>query len=62
MTAKGDMDVYPGRPFHIVTTNFGRADVNLPEHQKVAEIFNAPPEVTHIENECFSYSGGAKAT
>lgn len=35
MTAKGIMDIYPGRSFHITVTNFGKIDVHLPKHQNV---------------------------
>lgn len=41
-TAKGIMEAYPGYLFYITTNNFGKVDVDLPMHQEVNEVTNAP--------------------
>lgn len=35
IAARGILDVYTGHLFYITIANFGKADVNLSEHQKV---------------------------
>lgn len=62
LTAKGIMNVYPCSPFYITIANFAMVDVNLSNHQKVAEVVNAPQEMVDIKDKCLSYLSGAKAT
>lgn len=59
MTAKGTMNVYPGRSSYITIAKFPKVDIHLPKHQKVFGVADAPVEIAHIENECFVYSAGA---
>lgn len=49
------MDGYPSRSFYITFPKFGRADVNLPKHQKVGKVADASIGIVHVKNERFSY-------
>lgn len=52
-TAKGVIEVYPGRLFYNTIANLGRADVSLPKNQKVGEGASAPQEIVHNKDELF---------
>lgn len=54
ITAKKIMDVYQSRPFYITIANFGKIDVHLAKHEKFRRLKDAPDEVVHIKDECFS--------
>lgn len=55
MTAKGIMEVYPGRPCYITIANFGKVGVHLPKQQNVGVSTNESAEIVHIEDECYLY-------
>lgn len=48
--AKSIMDAYPGSPFYITITDFGRFDVHFPKHQQFGEAANAPVMMVHIKD------------
>lgn len=62
MTAEGILYVYPGHPVCTTIANFGKAEVNLPKHQKVREVESAPQEIFDINDVGFSYHCVAKVS
>lgn len=62
MTAKGFMDINPGRLFNITIATFDKIDVNLHKEQKVGKLTSPSQKIVHIKEERFLYPFGAKAT